>query len=311
VAHVCSPAARQRPAVSRIQAMMRRGHPQLGRVSALRRCVWLSGFLVIRSAAHRLYHLAPPELTAPGSVVSAPDTGGDAAVMKGGDGLSSQADALTRSLNACTLDTEEPPEFGSGPEYWDGHYREDPAPYDWLEEYSGVRSIIDEATGSDVSVRILHVGCGNSLLPENMYDAGYKNIVNIDNSPVVIKQMFERNVGRPKMTWSVMDATSTSFEDETFDVVIDKSVLDTFTCMLNSTRVVRKYLREVVRVLKPWGRFVCISFGEPPIRMPLLEKPRLFFDIEVWKGPPPKDNCLDTTYVYVGEALPMLPELPS
>ena len=48
------------------------------------------------------------------------------------------------------------------------------------------------------------VGCGNSKLSQQMYDAGYKNIVNIDISPVVIQQMKSHS---PQMEWIVMDAT--------------------------------------------------------------------------------------------------------
>jgi len=33
---------------------------------------------------------------------------------------------------------------------------------------------------------ILMVGCGNSKVSEQMYEVGYKNIVNIDISPTVI-----------------------------------------------------------------------------------------------------------------------------
>ena len=33
------------------------------------------------------------------------------------------------------------------------------------------------------------VGCGNSKLSDQMYQAGYHNIVNIDISPSVIQQM--------------------------------------------------------------------------------------------------------------------------
>lgn len=51
---------------------------------------------------------------------------------------------------------------------------------------------------------ILMVGCGNSKLSEQMYEAGYKNITNIDISPTVIEQM--KNLS-PGMEWHVMDAT--------------------------------------------------------------------------------------------------------
>ena len=37
-------------------------------------------------------------------------------------------------------------------------------------------------------------------MSEKMYDDGYCNIENIDISQVVIDQMTERNISRPKMT---------------------------------------------------------------------------------------------------------------
>lgn len=56
-----------------------------------------------------------------------------------------------------------------------------------------------------------------------MYDAGYSNIVNMDISQVVIDLMKERNSHRPGMVWDVQDALNMTYEDETFDVVVDKS----------------------------------------------------------------------------------------
>jgi 2-polyprenyl-3-methyl-5-hydroxy-6-metoxy-1,4-benzoquinol methylase len=52
------------------------------------------------------------------------------------------------------------------------------------------------------------VGCGNSKLSDQMYQNGYKNIVNIDISPTVINQMKEKF---PYMTWEVMDATKMTY----------------------------------------------------------------------------------------------------
>lgn len=37
------------------------------------------------------------------------------------------------------------------------------------------------------SVKILNLGCGNSILPEELYDKGYKSIFNIDISSIVIE----------------------------------------------------------------------------------------------------------------------------
>ena len=38
-------------------------------------------------------------------------------------------------------------------------------------------------------IRILVLGCGNAEFSEDIYDDGYKNIVNVDISSVVIRQM--------------------------------------------------------------------------------------------------------------------------
>ena len=67
------------------------------------------------------------------------------------------------------------------------------------------------------------VGCGNSQLSHQMWEAGYKDIVNIDISPKVIEQMAEKF---PMMVWEVMDATKMSYKDAEFDVVMDKGTLD-------------------------------------------------------------------------------------
>lgn len=67
------------------------------------------------------------------------------------------------------------------------------------------------------------VGCGNSKLSQQMYEAGYKNIINIDISPSVIAQMTEKF---PHMIWEVMDGTNMTYKDHTFDCIIDKGTLD-------------------------------------------------------------------------------------
>jgi ubiquinone/menaquinone biosynthesis C-methylase UbiE len=68
-----------------------------------------------------------------------------------------------------------------------------------------------------------------------MYDAGWLDIVNIDvslsaarkklieqYSKRVIEDMKERHTSREKMQWLEMDILDLQFEDESFDLVIDK-----------------------------------------------------------------------------------------
>lgn len=76
------------------------------------------------------------------------------------------------------------------------------------------------------------MGCGNSILSEEMYDKGYKHIYNVDISPVVIEQMAKRNgYTRPEMKWEVMDVRDmASFASDKFDLIIDKSTIDALLC---------------------------------------------------------------------------------
>jgi len=52
------------------------------------------------------------------------------------------------------------------------------------------------------------VGCGNSKLSQQMYQAGFTQIHNIDISVSVIKQMKELF---PAMSWEVMDACNMKY----------------------------------------------------------------------------------------------------
>ncbi|CAJ1360212.1 unnamed protein product [Effrenium voratum] len=158
--------------------------------------------------------------------------------------------------------------YGDGIEYWNKRYRNETAPFEWLESFAELESLIKEATSGRSDAAILHVGCGNSLLPEAMYDHGYKDITSIDNAEVCIQQMVARNKDmRPELKWLEMDATALGLSESSFDTVIDKSVLDTFACGDNASAVINKYLLEVQRVLRPRGTFLCVSYGVPATRV--------------------------------------------
>ena len=59
--------------------------------------------------------------------------------------------------------------------------------------------------------KVLVIGCGNSKLSADIYDVGYHNIVNIDISDVVIKQMTQQHKkDRPEMKFVKMDMLNVS-----------------------------------------------------------------------------------------------------
>ncbi|THH30107.1 hypothetical protein EUX98_g4084 [Antrodiella citrinella] len=123
-------------------------------------------------------------------------------------------------------------EYGTK-EYWDQRYSQEAEDdsFDWFKTYSDITPILSELIPSK-DARILMLGCGNSKLSEEMYDDGYKNIVNIDvnirlYSGILIERMqHKHSESRPEMQWFEMDVRDLKFEPGSFDVAIDKGTMD-------------------------------------------------------------------------------------
>ena len=96
------------------------------------------------------------------------------------------------------------------------------------------------------NMKILILGCGNADFGPDLYDDGFENIVNVDYSEVVINQMQEKHgEKRPKMKWLVMDITDMKeFETDSFDIVLDKGMVDTLCCAEDSFLKVALTLKE-------------------------------------------------------------------
>ncbi|RLM98956.1 methyltransferase-like protein 13 [Panicum miliaceum] len=116
--------------------------------------------------------------------------------------------------------------------YWDARYSSgSPASggggkfFDWYQTYAALRPLLRARIPA--ASRVLMLGCGNSLLSEDMAKDGYKDIVNIDISSVVIEQMREKHKEIPQLTYMQMDVRDMNFfGDESFDCVLDKGTLD-------------------------------------------------------------------------------------
>jgi len=114
-------------------------------------------------------------------------------------------------------------DYGS-PEYWDQFYKSSGGDgvREWFHGFELLRELFERHLRR--TDRILMVGCGNSALSADMFAAGYENIVNIDASMVVIRQMLRR---QPEMDWRHMDECNMAeFRTGSFDAVIDKGTLD-------------------------------------------------------------------------------------
>ncbi|KAM7279536.1 hypothetical protein ACFE04_006670 [Oxalis oulophora] len=182
--------------------------------------------------------------------------------------------------------------------YWDNRYAKESGPFDWYQKYHALAPLINlyvppmhnknnhnnNSTSSSTSPQILVVGCGNSEFSENMVDAGYDHVTNIDISSVVIEAMQNKISNRPHlkcilpilfiyredMTMDVRDMSA--FQSESFGAVIDKGTLDSILCGSNSRGNATKMLHEVWRVLKDKGVYILITYGAPIYRLRLLRE---------------------------------------
>ncbi|XP_058075960.1 uncharacterized protein LOC131224686 isoform X3 [Magnolia sinica] len=156
--------------------------------------------------------------------------------------------------------------------YWDNRYSQDPRPFDWYQKYSALSPLLDLYVRRDG--RILLVGCGNSVLGEDMVSDGYQDVVNIDISSVVIDAMQKKYLDCPELKYIKMDVRDmNAFESGSFDAVIDKGTLDSLMCGHNAQQNAAKMLEEVGRILKDRGIYVLITYGAPCYRLPLLREP--------------------------------------
>jgi len=174
--------------------------------------------------------------------------------------------------------------------YWDQRYTDesDDGSFDWFKSYEEIAPLIRELV-PDKSSRVLMLGCGNSKLSEQMWNDGYKNIVNVDYSSVVIEQMRLRHGSvRPEMEWLEADVRELPFESDSFDVAIDKGTMDAMMTAKGDVwnpppQVINDCTREVqeaLRVLrKPNGIFIYLTFGQPHFRRRYLTEPNTQLEI--------------------------------
>ena len=142
--------------------------------------------------------------------------------------------------------------------YWDQRYLKDKEPFDWYARYDGLEAVL-AAHAEDKDVEVLHVGCGTSTLGEDLCGAGFKYVMNLDISRACIIAQLERYEQLRNNKFMHGNACALEFPDETFDLVIAKATLDVIRCGEGALGNVRRCCGEVVRVLRPGGRFIAVS----------------------------------------------------
>ncbi|GAO52312.1 S-adenosyl-L-methionine-dependent methyltransferase [Saitoella complicata NRRL Y-17804] len=179
--------------------------------------------------------------------------------------------------------------------YWDSRYdkefqEKDDANFDWFKGYKDLEPWLSEHLKPES--KILMLGCGNSTLSADLYNAGYKHVHNIDFAPTCIERMKALHADKAEMTWEVMDVLDLKYDGATFDVAIDKGTMDALLCfdpeegsvwsppehvVANCT----KEVDEAIRVLKPGGKFLYCTFGQPHFRRRYMQREGVWKDDEV------------------------------
>lgn len=108
-----------------------------------------------------------------------------------------------------------------------------------------------------------------------MYDSGWRSITNIDFSEACIAQGKPLSTDRPGIRWLVADAcnlSSRELPDNAFHAAVDKGTLDAIACSEAFDWFLPRMARSLVRVLRPGGKWICVSFTPPSLALPLLSE---------------------------------------
>ncbi|XP_078430533.1 S-adenosyl-L-methionine-dependent methyltransferases superfamily protein [Wolffia australiana] len=173
------------------------------------------------------------------------------------------------------------------PSYWDKRFAEEEH-YEWLKDYSHFRHLLRRHLRPFQS--ILEIGCGSSRLSEALAEDGVSDITTSDISETAVEMTRRRLQAKGLKGINVMvaDMLSLPFEDDHFDLVIEKGTMDVlfvdcgdpWNPRPSMVEKVMAMLKGVQRVLKPDGIFISISFGQPHFRRRFFEDPEFTWSFE-------------------------------
>jgi ubiquinone/menaquinone biosynthesis C-methylase UbiE len=156
-------------------------------------------------------------------------------------------------------------------------------PFEWLTNASSLQSLLQEHTVSssvEKSLRALHVGCGSSIVGEFLVeDLNFGLVVNADKDEYTLNKMKQRwsqrcqdgdKASQRKLEFCLVDFAKENFpfDENFFDLVLDKSTLDCTLCSDNATA---SLLLEVYRCLAIGGCYLLVSFHDTEMLYPLLQ----------------------------------------
>ncbi|KAJ6551639.1 S-adenosyl-L-methionine-dependent methyltransferase [Mycena capillaripes] len=169
-------------------------------------------------------------------------------------------------------------------EYWENYYAKSDgqkATHEWLRSWSDIKPFLSAKFFDNrppvSNPRILHLGSGDSVLPDELAALGYEDQLCLDFSPAVVELMRARHGRLKGIEWMQADVRSMDdVSDASVDLAFDKGMLD---AMIYGSPWhppdevkdnVGRYIKEVHRALKDDGLFLCVSFRQPHFIKPFF-----------------------------------------
>lgn len=153
--------------------------------------------------------------------------------------------------------------------FWEKFFQTRHEAFEWYGSFAELREVVVTAQGLKADDSILVVGCGNSDFSVHLYEHGCTAVTNVDFEPGVIEEMGRRHAKCERMRWVVADMTALgdAVPSNSFDCIIDKGALDALASSETPEvhAQVTRYFGEVSRVLRPGGRYVCVSLAQDHI----------------------------------------------
>ncbi|KAI6200722.1 Methyltransf-11 domain-containing protein [Aphelenchoides besseyi] len=159
------------------------------------------------------------------------------------------------------------------PTYWKKFFEKCDTAFEWYGDYSQLGPILERYIKT--SDRILQIGCGNSILAEQLYDNGFRNLTSIDTDAKIIhKQQLKNSDKRPELVFKCSSAAETGLEDSSVNIVVDKGTLDALLPSNSDEKteqLVSDIFTEIDRVLMPLGRYLVVTLAQEHIVHKFLE----------------------------------------
>eukprot|EP00929_Paragymnodinium_shiwhaense_P003291 TRINITY_DN103748_c0_g1_i1.p1 TRINITY_DN103748_c0_g1~~TRINITY_DN103748_c0_g1_i1.p1 ORF type:complete len:263 (+),score=44.08 TRINITY_DN103748_c0_g1_i1:135-923(+) len=155
---------------------------------------------------------------------------------------------------------------GEDDDAWDDRYwKEELLRRPVFEWYGMPWSHVRQLVPASVS-RVLHVGVGTSAWPEAMAEESALEVIHVDNSAVLVEELRKRY---PALSFVHADGRSLPFKNESFDMVVEKGMLDGI--LFSGLEGALASVREMYRVLRAGGVLLSLtSFGGPGETGPFL-----------------------------------------